>query len=42
MGTPAATVNHETKTPTKTVSTATWIVGLIVVVAVLLVLFSIL
>jgi len=41
-GTPAATVNHETKTPTKTVSTATWIVGLIVVVAVLLVLFSIL
>lgn len=40
--TPAVTINHETKTPTKTVSTATWIVGLIVVVAVLLVLFSIL
>ena len=39
---PAVTVNHENKTPTKTVSTATWIVGLIVVVAVLLVLFSIL
>lgn len=39
---PAVTVNHETKASTKTVSTATWIVGLIVVVAVLLVLFSIL
>jgi uncharacterized protein len=39
---PAVIINHETKTPTKTVSTATWIVGLIVVVAVLLVLFSIL
>jgi carbon monoxide dehydrogenase subunit G len=39
---PAVTVKHETRTPTKTISTATWIVGLIVVVAVLLVLFSIL
>jgi hypothetical protein len=39
---PAVTIDHKTRTPTKTVSTATWIVGLIVVVAVLLVLFSIL
>jgi carbon monoxide dehydrogenase subunit G len=39
---PAVTVKYETKTQTKTISTATWIVGLIVVVAVLLALFSIL
>jgi len=39
---PAVTVNHETTTPSKSVSTATWIVGLIVVVAILLVLFSVL
>jgi carbon monoxide dehydrogenase subunit G len=39
---PAVTVKYETKTPTKAISTATWIVGLIVVVAVLLLLFSIL
>jgi carbon monoxide dehydrogenase subunit G len=39
---PAVAVKYETKTPTKAISTATWIVGLIVVVAVLLLLFSIL
>ncbi|MCX8231927.1 MAG: carbon monoxide dehydrogenase subunit G [Alphaproteobacteria bacterium] len=39
---PAVTVKYETKTPTKAISTATWVVGLIVVVAVLLLLFSIL
>jgi len=40
--TPDVAVNHDTTKPTKTISTATWIVGLIVVVAVILVLFSVL
>ncbi len=39
---PDVAVNHDTTKPTKTISTATWIVGLIVVVAVILVLFSVL
>ncbi|MEQ8249056.1 MAG: carbon monoxide dehydrogenase subunit G [Alphaproteobacteria bacterium] len=40
---PALAVNHETaEKPSKTISTATWIVGLVAVVAVVLLLFSVL
>jgi carbon monoxide dehydrogenase subunit G len=40
---PAMTVNHEPAKPaTKSISTATWVVGVVVVVAVILVLFSVL
>jgi len=39
---PGLKINHEEVKPSKTISTATWIVGLVAVVAVVLLLFSVL